>query len=97
MRRRRGRKEGVDRQRIVAILAVVALVEMSNPNTLLLIKFCGSNHLIRGYLVGVIPEILKINLIHDLKFRQTMLFLFIVILGHLNGLNKFCYCGQSCK
>ena len=64
MRRRGRKKEGVDCRRIVVVLAVVALGEIPNPNPLLLIKFCGSNHLIRGGLVEVIPEILKINLVH---------------------------------
>ena len=50
-------KEGKDRQGLVTMLAVVALSEISNPNPLIWIKFCGSNHLFRRGLVGANPEI----------------------------------------
>jgi len=79
------------------VLIVVALGEMPNPNPLLCIKFHGSKHLIRRGLVGVIPEILKINHFHVLYFCHTMQFLFNIILGYLNDLNKFCHFGQSCR
>jgi hypothetical protein len=79
------------------VLAAVALGEMPNPNLLFFIKFCGSNHLIRSGLVRVIPKIYEINLVHDLKSRQIVQFLFIVILGYLNSLNKSGHCLQSCR
>ena len=75
------------------MFAVVDLGEMPNNNPLLSSMFHGSNHLIGKGLVGVIPEI---DLIHVLNFCQTEQFQFIVILGHLSGLNKFYHCGQSC-
>lgn len=54
------RKKGVDRQKFDVVLAVVAIGEMPNLNPLLLIRFYGSNHLIRsGLLVGVILKIPK--------------------------------------
>ena len=46
------------------MLAVVTLGEKPNMNPLLLVMFCGSNHLIRRGLVGVI---LEITLVHILK------------------------------
>jgi len=55
------RKEGRCGSGFVIVLATVALGEMPNPNLLLWIKFCGSNHWIRRGSVGVIPEILEIN------------------------------------
>ena len=67
-----------------------------DPNPLLWINFCGSNQLIRRGLVGL-TEILKINLVHVLKFCHTMQFLFIIVLGNINGLNKFCHCRKSCR
>jgi hypothetical protein len=73
------RKEGVDRGSFIVVVGIIALGEMSNSNPLLWIKFYGSNHLIRGGLVGVIP---KINFVFVLKSRQIVQFLFIVILGH---------------
>lgn len=46
-------------------------------------------------IVRVILEIVKLIFIHVLKFCQTEQFLFITVLEYLNGLNKFCHCGQS--
>jgi hypothetical protein len=75
-----------DRRRLIVVLTVVDLGEMPNPNPLLRSKFHGSNHLVENGLAGVIPEI---HLAHVLDFCQTEQFLFIAILGHLYGINKF--------
>jgi hypothetical protein len=83
-----------DSWRLIVVLAVVDLGEMPNPNPLLRSKFHGSNHLVENGLAGVIPEI---HLAHVLDFCQTEQFLFIAILGHLYGINKFYHCGQSCR
>jgi hypothetical protein len=56
----------VDCRWFVVILDAVVLGEMLNPNPLIWIKFCGSNHLVEKGLVGVIPEI---HLAHVLEFR----------------------------
>ena len=84
---RRGRKEARSGSLgLVSVLAVVVLGEMPDYNSVLSIKFCGLNHLIRKGLVGVIPEI---NLVHVLKsYRQTVQFLFIIVFRYPNGLNK---------
>ena len=78
------------------VIVLAAIVDV-NPNLLLWIKFCGSNHLTRRGL-GVIPEIIKINPVHVLKFRQTVQIPFIIVVrvGH-RGFNKFFACGQSCR
>ena len=78
------------------VIVLAAIVDV-NPNLLLWIKFCGSNHLTRRGL-GVIPEIIKINPVHILKFRQTVQFLFIIVVfGDLRGFNKFYARGQCCR
>jgi hypothetical protein len=76
----------------IIVRALVVHGETLNPNLPFEIKFCGSNHLIRRRLVGVIPKILKINLIHVMKLHRTMLFLFIVVFVLLNKSQKsVCY------
>jgi hypothetical protein len=50
------------------IVGAFALGEMLNPNSLLLVKFCGSNHLIKRGFVG---EISETKLVHVMKSRQT--------------------------
>lgn len=76
-------------QGFVIMLAMVALGEMPDSNLFLAVKFCWSNHLIRK---GLIEVILKIDLVHILKSHQTVLSLFLVILGYLRGFNKICHC-----
>ena len=77
------------------MLFVIDLGEISDPNPLLWSKLHGSNHLIRKCLVGVIPEV---NLAHPRSETPSdYAVLFIAVLGHLSGLNKFCHCGQSCR
>jgi hypothetical protein len=84
----------VDRRRLVVVLAEVSLGEMPNTNPLLWIKICGSNHLTRRGLAGVLQEIHEIDLVHVLKSRQSVQFQLIIVLGHLNGRNQFCFYGQ---
>ena len=78
----------------VDMLTMVALCEKTNLNPLLWVKFYGLDHMFRRGLVGVI---LKINLVHVLKVYQIMHSMLIVVFGHLNSLNKFFHCGQSCR
>jgi hypothetical protein len=39
----------------------------------------------------------KLIFVRVLKFYHTKQFLFIVVFGHINGLNKLCHSGQSCR
>jgi hypothetical protein len=87
--RREVKKEGVNRLGFVAVLAAVSLGEISNLNPLILVEFCGLNRLSRGCLFGVNLEIILIDL---LKSHQTVLSLFLVVLGCLHGFNKICHC-----
>jgi hypothetical protein len=71
----------VDRWELVAMHAVVCLGKMQNFKQLFLLKFYGSNQLVRRCLDGVIPEI---NFIHVLKSRQTLWSMLIVLLALFN-------------